>query len=94
MRAWNDTVTADTYEDQGMADIEATYRPTSLLRKYGCLLKYLLMERQGASRNDYQEVKTTTLGCGMRLSVRRAQYQGVSKMLFSKTKAVVLQLTE
>ena len=80
MPAWNGRETADiTYEDHETANTQTTYKLTKLLGEYGYLPNDLLLEHQGASLNYYLEVKTTTLGCGTRLFVSKAQYQRVSQ---------------
>lgn len=79
MPAWNGRETADiTYEDHETGNPETTYKLTRLLRENGYLTNDLLVESEGASINYYLEVKTTTLGCGTRLFVSKAQYQRVS----------------
>lgn len=80
MPAWNGRETADiTYEDHETANTQTTYKLTKLLCEYGYLPNDLILEHQGASLNYYLEVKTTTLGCGTRLFVSKAQYQRVSQ---------------
>ena len=80
MPPWNGRETADImYEDRETANAETTYKLTMLLWKYGYLPNGLRLEHQGASLNYYLEVKTTTLGCGTRLFVSKAQYQRVSE---------------
>ena len=86
MPAWNGRETADiTYEDHETPNAETTYKLTKLLCEYGYLPNDLMLEHQGASLNYYLEVKTTTLGCGTRLFVSRAQYQRVSRAPFLPT---------
>lgn len=79
MPAWNGRETADiTYEDQDTGNSETTLKLTQLLFEHGHLPHGLLVEPEGPGINYYLEVKTTTLGCGTRLFVSRAQYQRVS----------------